>query len=89
MLWIGCPADVLRLVAVPTGHIPLNPLLFLPLARLVRLILRVDPVEPPRASPRGVVELTAEKTTVETTAQHDFKIPLIAIEHLISDVVLT
>ena len=67
VLGICYPADVLRLVAVLIGHIPLNPLLFLSLTRLVRLVLRVDPVEPPGASTRYVIKLTAKDTIVEIT----------------------
>jgi len=88
ILWIRCPANVLRLVAVLASHIPLNPLLLFPLPRLVRLVLRMDPMEPPRASTWCVTKRTAKHTTIETTAQHDFEISLVAIERLISDVVL-
>jgi hypothetical protein len=88
MLWIRCPANILRLVAVPASHIPLNPLLLFPPPRLEGLVLRMDPVEPPGAFTWRVIEPTAKDTTIETTTEHDFEVSLVTVKHLISDVVL-
>jgi hypothetical protein len=68
MLRIRRPADVLRLVAVPTCHIPLNLLLlFLPPC-LEGLVLRMDPVEPPGAFTWPVIKLAALNSIIETYA---------------------
>jgi hypothetical protein len=88
MLWIRCPVNVLRLVAVPASHISLNLLLFTPLPRLGGLVLGMDPVEPPGASTWYIIELAAKDTIIETTAWHNFEVSLVVIEHLILDVVL-
>ena len=68
MLGIRCPADVLRLVAVPARHIPLDLLLLFPLPRLERFVLRIDLVEPPGAFPWCVIKLAAKEATIETAA---------------------
>jgi hypothetical protein len=67
VLWIRRPAEVLRLVAVPAYHIPLDPVLLFPPPRLEGVILGMDPVESPGAFGR-VIKLAAKDTTIETTA---------------------
>jgi hypothetical protein len=68
MVWIRRPADILRLVAVPAGHIPLDPLLLFPLPRLEGFVLRIDLVEPPGAFTWCVIKLAAKETIIETAA---------------------
>ena len=88
MLGICYPADVLRLVAVPTSHVPLNLVLALPLPRLVGLILSLDLVEPPGALPGCVLEAAAFDPVVEAAAGQSLKVSLIAVKHLVPHVVL-
>lgn len=68
MLGIRCPAEVLRLVAVLVGHIPLDLLLLFPLPRLEGFVLGMDPVEPPGAFTWRVIKLAAKETIIETAA---------------------
>jgi hypothetical protein len=49
MLWICCPANILRLVAVPACYIPLDLVLLFPLPRLEGFVLSMDLVESPGA----------------------------------------
>ena len=88
MLRIRCPTDVLQLVAVPTSHIPLNPVLVLPLPRLVGFILGIDPVEPPGAFTGCVLKAAAFDPAVEAAADHSLEVSLIAVKHLVPRVVL-
>jgi hypothetical protein len=67
MLWIRYPANVLRLVAVPACHIPLDLVLLFPLPRLEGFVLGMDLVESPGAFTWRVIKLAAKDTTIETT----------------------
>ena len=88
MLRIRCLADVLRLIAVPTSHMPLNPVLALPLLRLVGFILGIDTVEPPGALTGGMLKAAAFDPAVEAAADYSLEVPLIAVKHLVPYVVL-
>jgi hypothetical protein len=68
MLGVYYLVEVLRLVAVLTSHIPLNPLLLFPPPRLKGVVLSVDLVEPLGASTWHVIEPTAKETAIETIA---------------------
>jgi hypothetical protein len=59
MLRVGSAANVLRLITFPASNIPLNPLFPLSLPRLVSLVLGMDPIEPPGAFLRHVIESAA------------------------------
>jgi hypothetical protein len=88
MLRIRCPADILWLIAVPTSHIPLNPVLVLPFPRLVGFILGIDPVEPPGVLSGCVLKAAAFDPAVEAAADHSLEISLITIKHLVPRIVL-
>jgi hypothetical protein len=68
MLWIRCPANVLRLVAVPACYILLDLVLLFPLPRLEGFVLGMDPVESPGVFTWRVIKLAAKNTTIETIA---------------------
>jgi hypothetical protein len=88
MLWIRCPIDILWLVTIPTSHIPLNPVLILPLPRLVGFILSVNPVEPPGALTGCVLKTAAFDPAVKAAADYSLEISLITIKYLVPRVVL-
>jgi hypothetical protein len=68
MLWVRCPANILRLVTVPACHIPLDPVLLFPLPPLKGFVLGIDPMESPGAFTWRMIKLAAKDTTIETTA---------------------
>jgi hypothetical protein len=68
MLWIRCPANILRLVAVLACHIPLDLVLLFPLPCLEGFVLGIDLVESPGVFIWRVIKLAAKDTIIETTA---------------------
>lgn len=64
MLGIRDTADILRLVALPARHIPLNPVLVFSFPRLVSLLLGLDPVESPGAFAGCMVKSAALDSAV-------------------------
>ncbi len=76
------------LVIVLISYIPLNPVLVLPLSRLVGFILSIDPVELLGALTGCVLKAAAFDPIVEAAADYSLEISLIAIKHLVPRVVL-
>jgi hypothetical protein len=76
------------LITVPTNYIPLNPVLVLPLLRLVGFILGVDLIEPPGVFTGCMLKTTAFDPAVEAAANYSLEISLITIKHLIPRVIL-
>jgi hypothetical protein len=78
----------LRLIALPTDNIPLNPRFSFGLPCLVSIILSLDLVEPPGVCLRSVVEFTALDSAGQANAHHNLKVALITLKHLVSYVIL-
>ena len=89
VIGVDSMADILRLIVTPISHIPLNPLLALPLSRLVRRTLGMDPIEPPGARLRPMVKSTALGPARQASAYHGLEVALIAVECLIPGIVLS
>jgi hypothetical protein len=66
MLWICCPANILRLVVVPAYYIPLDPFFLFLFPRLEGFVLGIDPMESPGVFTWHIIKLAAKDTIIET-----------------------
>src|SRR5687767_2310317 len=76
-LRVSYAANRLGLVAPPACNVVLHPLGPLLLACLQRPCLSPDPVVPPRARCRPVVERPPLRTAVQATASYGLEVPLV------------